>query len=618
MFDMYSKSNVSGRRELSRRTSSDTQVGLAEELAPRRGARAPGHREAVVGRRDSNDRLRPTSVPAATNTRSEGVGSVSDVAPPMPKSGSVREKYARRNSAEISTCSRASFIVSRPLVSFSFRYHSVEMSSPDYDLVTRLADSIDHSSTAEASNRRDETPSPVETYRARILRIDQDEARLAARGCTWYEIKASTLRQSDISVIRDKTRINDLYEVAIPHVRDRAHRPPPGFHSFYVNQIDRGLRFPIPKFITDLCDHLGVSPSQLTPNSFSSLLSLGILLKFFRVPLSIFTIMRLVQIKRLGPGKFYIANWCVSGNPSSHKAQPPPTPERAPDLTDFLRVTREKCFNAQELIEEDLLCYFKFSGKKVQLVGDLGERMSKAEMLRALREKKADPEGASRSLSKGKRKITEEGGEKPKKRHHENKTRSLIGIKSLGRQRRKHQAREALVWSGSVANRLIRAREEVTKTKHSMDEMLENHEGLMKQLAEIRANNDKEKEVMALELEASRAEAQLSNARTLHAEEENRALQAEVDRWKGEAENSWELGKEKFLQSKEFKVLCSGKALTFFEKGFDGCLAQFRESGYTEEEHPASFLDVERALASMSDDEDAEEDGSGRENTPPA
>ncbi|KZV49759.1 hypothetical protein F511_07310 [Dorcoceras hygrometricum] len=68
----------------------------AEELAPRRGARAPGHRGAVVGRRDSNDRLRPASVPGATNTRSEDAESVSGVAPPMPKSGSVREKYAVR------------------------------------------------------------------------------------------------------------------------------------------------------------------------------------------------------------------------------------------------------------------------------------------------------------------------------------------------------------------------------------------------------------------------------------------------------------------------------------------------------------------------------------------
>ncbi|KZV44497.1 hypothetical protein F511_38483 [Dorcoceras hygrometricum] len=182
------------------------------------------------------------------------------------------------------------------------------MSSPDNDLVSRLAESIDRTSPPEVSHREEEIPNSTETHRARILRIDQDEARLAARGCAWYEIKASTLRPSDISFIKDKGGISNLYEVVIPHVHARAHLPPVGFHTFYVNQIERGLRFPIPKFITDLCNHLGISPSQLAPNSFSSLLSLAILLKFYRVPLSTYTLMQIITVKRLGPGKFYLSN----------------------------------------------------------------------------------------------------------------------------------------------------------------------------------------------------------------------------------------------------------------------------------------------------------------------
>ncbi|KZV24234.1 hypothetical protein F511_38751 [Dorcoceras hygrometricum] len=275
------------------------------------------------------------------------------------------------------------------------------MSSPDSKLVSRVAKSIDCSSPPEVSHREDEIPSATELHRARLLKIDQDEARLTAQGCTWYEIKASTLRESDISFVKDKAGISEIYEVVIPHVHARAHRPPAGFHTFCVNQIERGLRFPIPKFITSLCDHLEFSPSQLNPNSFRSLLSLGILLKFFRIPISTYTLMRLIQIKRLGPGKFYISNKCLSGNPSSHKGWMsryffikcissrenswgcnmswrdnadtllPPAPEQAPDLTHFLEV-REKCFNAHELIEENLLCYFRISWKKVQLVGDLG------------------------------------------------------------------------------------------------------------------------------------------------------------------------------------------------------------------------------------------------------
>ncbi|KZV18585.1 hypothetical protein F511_42315 [Dorcoceras hygrometricum] len=270
-----------------------------------------------------------------------------------------------------------------------------------------LAESIDHSPPPEASNRVDETPSLEDNHRARILRIDQDEARLTTQGCTWYEIKASTLRQSDISYVKDKAGITSLYEVVIPPIHARAHRPPAGFHTFYINQIDRGLRFPLPTFIASLCHYIGVSPSQLAPNSYSSLLSLAILLKFHGVPLSTYVLMQLVTIKRLGPGKFYISNKkefrFIGGNPSSHKGWmsryffirrisgrenfwgcdmswqdnahtlPPSPPEQKPNLTKFLEAMRGKCFNAQQLIEEDLLRFFNFSGKKARLIGNLGK-----------------------------------------------------------------------------------------------------------------------------------------------------------------------------------------------------------------------------------------------------
>ncbi|KZV34467.1 hypothetical protein F511_28014 [Dorcoceras hygrometricum] len=198
----------------------------------------------------------------------------------------------RRNSDKVSTRSRAVLTVSQPF-------------------------------PTETRHREDEIPSSIDLNRARLLRIDHEEAQLAAHGCTWYEIKATTLRESDIPVIKVKTGISELYEVTVPRVEARAHHPHTGFHTFYVNQIDRGLRFPIPKFISSLCDHLEVSPSQLTLNSFSSLLSLGISLKFYRVPISTYTLMQLIQIKRLGPGKFYISNkkelGFIGGNPSSHK-----------------------------------------------------------------------------------------------------------------------------------------------------------------------------------------------------------------------------------------------------------------------------------------------------------
>ncbi|KZV24225.1 hypothetical protein F511_35111 [Dorcoceras hygrometricum] len=246
-----------------------------------------------------------------------------------------------------------------------------------------------------------------------------------------------------------------------------------------------------------------------------------------------------------------------------------------------------------------------------------GERMSKVEMLRALKERKAGPEGASRSLSKGKRKSTEERGEKRKKRQHEQEThesgreqvpKEAIKETSTSGGKGPEQTTEASCeyldastisfiakLSGSASldftHRLIPDRDynlvnsvpDLAALEAASLHLMQEHGGLMKQLEEIQANHDKESEEMALEQESSRT-------RAFCAKEENKALQAEVDKWKDEAANSWELGKEKFLQSKEFRVLCSGKALAFFEKGFDGCLTQFMESGYTEEEHPPPSL----------------------------
>ncbi|KZV58590.1 hypothetical protein F511_11882 [Dorcoceras hygrometricum] len=518
------------------------------------------------------------------------------------------------------------------------------MSSPDYDLVVRSAESIDHSSTPEASNREDENPSLTYNYRARILRIDQDEARLTTQGCTC------------------------LYEVVIPHIHARAHRPPAGFHTFYINQIDRGLRFPLPTFIASLCHYIGVSPSQLAPNSYSSLLSLGILLKFHGIPLSTYVLMQLVTIKRLGPGKFYISNkkefGFIGGNPSSHKGwmsryffirrisgrenfwgcdmswrdnahtSPPSPPEQKPNLTKFLEAMRGKCFNAQQLIEEDLLCFFNFSGKKARLIGDLGDMMDKAAMLEALKERRSKTKsgGASSSgaqnkeetssgaPSKEKREASPKKKERCKKRRHEKRDTGST----------QESIPESLAWFGEAASQFSKAHAEVIKTKRSYDGVLGRHEVLLKELEEIQTKENAEKESLTAEIELARAEAQTYkakaqsletqvqslDARAQCAEEESKLRLAEVEKLQEERENSWALEKEKFIKSKDFDSLCLKKAVMYFDKGFEGCLAQFRANGFSEEEYPASFLDVEQDLADMP--EDQEEGSSGLGETPPA
>ncbi|KZV46806.1 hypothetical protein F511_36300 [Dorcoceras hygrometricum] len=109
------------------------------------------------------------------------------------------------------------------------------------------------------------------------------------------KIKASTLKKSDIPLIKDRG-MSDSFEVIIPEAEDRAHCPPNDFHTFFINQLDMGLSF---------------------------LLTLGIPLSFFEIPLSTYTLMQLLQVERLEPGKFNISHKTelgfIGGNPSSHK-----------------------------------------------------------------------------------------------------------------------------------------------------------------------------------------------------------------------------------------------------------------------------------------------------------
>ncbi|KZV52006.1 zinc finger CCCH domain-containing protein 12-like [Dorcoceras hygrometricum] len=66
-------------------------------------------------------------------------------------------------------------------------------------------------------------------------------------------------------------------------------------------------------------------------------------------------------------------------------------------------------------------------------------------------------------------------------------------------------------------------------------------------------------------------------------------------------------GKEEFLKSPEFDTLLGKKAGGYFKNGFLGCVAQWRANGYPKEEHPASFLNMQQAIAEMADEEEVQE-----------
>ncbi|KZV38444.1 hypothetical protein F511_41143 [Dorcoceras hygrometricum] len=422
------------------------------------------------------------------------------------------------------------------------------MCSIDERIVVEAARSLGSTSSSEGEG----TSSPPDKASCKriLARINADAARLTAEGRPWYEVRASLLQESDKAIIRDLSGMSDHYEIMIPMAEDRAHLPPEGYHTFYLNHLEMGLRFPVPRFIQNLCDHFRVSPSQLIPNSYSSLLALGAA----------------------------VAWHCDMSWFEKPTRRDPPLPAQEYDPSAFL--------DSQDLNREDLLCHFGFSRKGVEVEEDLADRIMKAQLLEAYKKQElGSTKGPSPPLEervKEKRKKLSSGGDK----HPRKKTSSTVGVdKEAGTSLPEHSGVEDtsfITHRGELSRRVSNAREVARSSRRSLDEMMVQHDKLMRELEDVRGASDVKKRSLMDKLVASEA----SVAR----------LQEEMKRMQEEAEATWMKRKEYFLKSSEFDQLCSTRALSFFEQGFNGCLAQFRANGYSEAEHPASFLNVLKAL----------------------
>ncbi|KZV45199.1 hypothetical protein F511_11799 [Dorcoceras hygrometricum] len=388
----------------------------------------------------------------------------------------------------------------------------------------------------------------------------------------------------------------------------------------------------------------------------------------------------------------------------------PRTPDRAPSLTPFLEAMCDKSYNAPELIKEDLLCFFKFSRKGAELVGDLDDRMGKAELVKAMQEAVvASPKKTTKKRKAPSEAEKEARGEKRKKagastsgvRTEEVSQRKLaptpptsvseealdvppvtatVGGPSSGKGleqpppfdpskdsliespcpvaatryicnmapdrdvRVLRKARNAdvvghfsshaaavVAWGGEMVKRLTKVHQKMNASRDQFDKAMGQHADVLARLEELETFGSREKEAAEAQREA--LEAQMLVEKEAHEAEKaaREMLEAELEEVKSRAARDAERlkleGKEEFLKSPEFDTLLGKKAGGFFKNGFFGCVAQWRANGYPEEEHPASFLNVQQAIAEMPDeeevqeeeeDEDEEEGGNGSEATPPS
>lgn len=297
------------------------------------------------------------------------------------------------------------------------------MSNPDPSIVQATAEEIDalelekalvsveeRTSVADPSvsspvSDGDSDSDPNIVHRRRLRRVKIVEKHLNAQeGLKWYEIAGSYIDHNKADLIRERSGMPVGFELAMPSAEDRAHAPPEGYHTFYLDQIDMGLRFPVPQTIQQFCSCYGISPSQLLPNSYAILLSLGVLIKYFGLKIRIGLLGRLVHVKKVGPGRFYVnlrpEYHFLGGHPSSHKGWPnryffvqapidrpwtcdmswvdslprraPPKYEFSQRETNFLATLSALCYRTTNLVKDDVLCHFGFCKKGVLIEGDLG------------------------------------------------------------------------------------------------------------------------------------------------------------------------------------------------------------------------------------------------------
>ncbi|KZV40283.1 RNA-binding protein Nova-2-like [Dorcoceras hygrometricum] len=367
----------------------------------------------------------------------------------------------------------------------------------------------------------------------------------------------------------------------------------------------------------------------------------------------------------------------------------PRTPDRSSNLTSFLEAMRGKSYNAPELIKEDLLCFFGFSRKGVDLVGDLAKRMGKAAMLEAWDEAVGASSGTAVPPTKVAKKR-EASTHAEKEAHRQKKKKGSSTSEARGASSGRTSGLDApipmtdecpdptpifnipevsspergsmkesgprrvpplnyfedsliVAWGGEVIKRLTRAQREANDHRHLFVEAMGNHAELVAQLEELKSIRAQEKkaaqEALRAQLLTERAartfeeeamwaelEVALKEKTAVEAELEEAKSRAEeeIGRLRIEAANAWDVGKEEFLKSSEFDNLCTKKFVSFFRAGFERCVAQLRANGYSEEEHPISFLSIRKGLEELPDDipeaEEEEEEGevSGDESTPPS
>ena len=90
----------------------------------------------------------------------------------------------------------------------------------------------------------------------------------------------TSLKRPEVEGLVKQFHIPFGCRILLPDSNNHACYPPRGFIAVSTQHLEQGLRFPVPPFLVEFLNKVKLAPFQLTPNSYTQLISLAV--AFFR------------------------------------------------------------------------------------------------------------------------------------------------------------------------------------------------------------------------------------------------------------------------------------------------------------------------------------------------
>lgn len=121
----------------------------------------------------------------------------------------------------------------------------------------------------------------------------------------WYESLVSLFDKEGRVTLRSQYKVPRTFKIKVPKCHHHPSRPPLGYRTFFLAQLEGGLRFPVPEFFENVAEYFEIPLNQLAPNFFRLLCAAYLVFKVYDIPLNPTMFHYFFALKRKEEGVFY-------------------------------------------------------------------------------------------------------------------------------------------------------------------------------------------------------------------------------------------------------------------------------------------------------------------------